>query len=94
MTFDDIALQFDPMTDDQITPVLSPWIFMKTLRSGYLTSAGKDGEDLRLTIDDSYEEDALTLDIWLGENQLPVRTEILYDSRRILSMDVKEFAIL
>ena len=94
LTFDDIALQFAPMTDDQITPVLSPWIFIKTLRSGYLTSAGKDGDFLRLTIDDSYEEDALTLDIWLGENQMPVRAEILYDSRRILSMEVRDFAIL
>ena len=94
LTFDDIALQFAPMTDDQITPVLSPWIFIKTLRSGYLTSAGKDGEYLRLTIDDSYEENALTLDIWLGEEQLPVRAEILYDSRRILSLDVREFVIL
>ena len=94
LTFADTALQFDPMTDDQITPVLAPWIFMKTLRGGYLTSAGKDGKYLRLTIDDSYEEDALTLDIWLGEDRLPVRAEILYDSRRILSMDVKEFAIL
>ena len=57
-------------------------------------SAGQEGELLRLTIDDSYEEDALTLDIWLGENQMPVRAEILYDSRRILSMEVRDFAIL
>lgn len=39
---------------------------MKTLRSGYITSAGMDGGRLRLTIDDSYEDDALHLDIWLG----------------------------
>lgn len=93
LTFDDAALQFALMADDQITPVTAPWIFLKTLRSGYLTSAGMEGALLRLSIDDSYEDDALHLDIWLDESNTPVRTEILYDNRRILSIDVKNFSI-
>ena len=48
---------------------------------------------LRLSIDDSYEEDALHMDIWLNAENVPVRGEILYDDRRILSLDVKNFAI-
>ncbi len=93
LTFDDVALQFDTMTDDQITPVTSPWIFLKTLRSGYLTAAGMEGDQLRLTIDDSYEEDALKLDIWLNEENIPQRAEILYDGRRILTLSVTNFQI-
>ena len=81
------------MTDDQLSPVSAPWIFLRTLRSGYLTSAGMDGEQLRLTINDSYEEDALQLDIWLDGDDVPVRAEILYDGRRILSLSVKKFKI-
>lgn len=92
LTFDDTALHFELMADDQLSPVSAPWIFLKTLRSGYLTSAGMDGEQLRLTIDDSYEEDALQLDIWLDGNDVPVRAEILYDGRRILSLSIKNFA--
>ncbi len=93
LTFEDTALQFDAMADGQITPVLSPWVFLKTLRCGCITAAGMEGEQLRLTIDDRYEEDALTLDIWV-EGETPVRAEILYDGRRILSLDVKDFAIV
>ncbi len=91
LTFDNTALQFDTMADDQISPVNAPWVFLKTLRSGCLTAAGMEEESLRLSIDDSYEENALRLDIWLDEDDMPKRAEILYAGRRILSIDVKNF---
>jgi len=91
LTFDETALQFDLMADGQVTPVSAPWIFLKTLRGGYLTSAGMEGELLRLSIDDSYSEDALHLDIWLDGADTPVRGEVLYDGRRILSVAVANF---
>lgn len=94
LTFDDTALHFDLLTDEQLSPVSAPWVLLKTLRSGYLTSAGMEGEQLRLTIDDSYEEDAVQLDIWLNETDLPVRAEVLYDGRNILSLAVTDFEIL
>lgn len=93
LTFDDTALQFDLMADEQVTPVSGPWIFLKTLRSGYLTSACTEEEQLRLSIDDSYEDDALHLDIWLDAGDIPTRAEILYDGRRILTLTVKNFGI-
>ena len=79
--------------DDQVTPVSAPWILLKTLRSGYLTAAGTEGDQLHLTIDDSYEDDALTLDIWLDGEDVPIRAEILYDGRRILSLTVVNFQV-
>lgn len=93
LTFDDTALQFDLMADDQVTPVSAPWIFLKTLRSGFITSAGTEDDLLRLSIDDSYDDDALHLDIWLDSGDVPLRAEILYDGRRILSIDVTNFEI-
>ena len=93
LTFDDTALQFDTMADDTISPVSAPWIFLKTLRSGNLTSAGMEAESLRLSIDDSYEDDALHMDIWLDEGDFPQRAEILYEGKRILSLDIKNFQI-
>ena len=93
LTFDNTALHFDLLADDQLSPVSGPWILLKTLRSGYLTSACMEDDRLRLTIDDSYDEDALTLDIWLNTEDVPTRAEILYDGRRILSLDVKNFVI-
>lgn len=93
LTFDDTALSFPLMADGQVTPVTAPWLLMKTLRSGYISSAGREGETLRMVIDDSYQDDALHLDIW-AEDGTPVRGEILYDGRKILSVDVADFQFL
>lgn len=91
LDFEDTALYFDLLTDDQLTPVSAPWIFLRTLRSGCITSVCMDADMLRITADDSYADDALQLDIWLNEADVPVRGEILYDGRRILSVDVEDF---
>ena len=93
LTFDEFALEFPRMTDDQITPVSGPWILLRTLMGGYLTSCGADGENLLVTINDSYEDDALTLDVWLSEENAPIRAEILYDGWRIVTMDIENFTI-
>ena len=94
LTFDGTALCFTLLTDEQLNPASAPWILMRSIRSGYLTSAGMEGELLRLTIDDSYDEDALQLDIWTTEDLSPNRAEICYDGRTILTMAVREFHIL
>lgn len=94
LTFDDTALAFDLMADDQISPVSAPWVLIKTLRSGYLTSCALEGDNLRIAIDDSYEEDALHLDIWLDGNDLPVQGDIYWQGRRLLSIAVKNFTFL
>ena len=91
LTFDGEALSFPLLADGQVTPVSAPWVLMHTLRSGYLTSCGREGDTLRIAIDDSYEDDALHLDIWLDSNDVPARGEILWQGRRILSVVVKNF---
>ena len=94
LTFDDTVLHFELLTDDQISPISAPWILLKTLRGGYLTSVCQEDQFLRLTIDDSYDEDALKLDIWLDAQDKPVRADILFRERRILSLNVTNFEIL
>ena len=94
LTFDDQLLAFPLLADGQLSPVSSPWVLIKTLRSGYITACGKDGDFLLATIDDSYADDALQLDIWFNGENTPVRTEILWNGRRFLSMEVKNFQIV
>ena len=94
LTFGDTALHFDLLAEEQLSPVSAPWILLKTLRSGYITSVCTEEDGVRLSIDDSYEADSLRLDIWLDRQQLPVRAEIMYDGRRILSVAVANFQIL
>ena len=93
LTFDDVALHFPLLADDQVTPVSGPWILMKTLLGGYLTAANEEGDLLHLTINDSYEEEALQMEIWLDGNDMPVNAEILYDGRRIVTMVVENFSL-
>ncbi len=95
LTFgEDKALAFEMMAGGQITPVSAPWLLLKTLRGGYVKSCGMDGELLRVTIDDGYEEDTLTVDVWFDELTQPMYAEIMWADRRIVSMEVKNFAIL
>lgn len=92
--FDDVALAFPLLTDKQLTPVSAPWIFLKTLRSGRITAAAQEEGNLHLTMDDSYAEDALQVDIWLDGDSKPIRGDILYAGKRFLSLHVKDFILV
>ena len=94
LTFDGHVLSFPLLADGQISPVSAPWVLMHTLRSGYLTSCANSGGTLRLSIDDSYEEDALHLDIWLDGSDLPAEAEVYWQGRRVLSMVVENFRFM
>ena len=94
ITFDEEVLAFNLMADDQITPVSAPWILVNTLRSGYLRGESKTDQGTMLMIDDSYEEEAMRLHIWLDEDNVPVSSEIIWDGRRILSLTVSDFTYL
>lgn len=94
LTYEGHVLSFGLMADGLISPVSAPWVLMKTLRSGYLTSCTKEGDFLRVSIDDRYEADALHLDIWLGDGDLPVNAEIFWQGRRLLSISLVNFKLL
>lgn len=94
LTYDDHILSFGLLADGLVSPVSGPWVLMKTLRCGYLTSCSKEGDHLRVSIDDSYEADALHLDVWLGDGDFPVNAEVFWQGRRLLSICVTNFKLL
>ena len=94
LTFDDVALAFPLLADGEISPVSAPWIFLNTLRNGYLVAAGEDGVLYRLTLRDSYEDDALHVDVWIDEDNIPQRAEILWQGRSVLSLHIEEFVFV
>lgn len=93
LTFDKTALHFDLLADDQLSPVSAPWVLMKALRGGYMTSAGMEDGLLRLSVDDSYEDDAFNLDVWLDDTDVPKSADICYDGKRILSIRMENLVI-
>ncbi len=92
--FEGEALYFPLLTDDQLTPASAPWVFLRSLRSGCITAVCREEELLHLTVDDSFEEDALKLDVWFQDDKIPVRADILYNGKRILSLKVDSFTVL
>lgn len=94
LTFDDTALAFQFLADGQISPVSAPWLLWQAMRGGYISACGKDDDLYRVAIDDSYQGQSLQVDLWLRGDNIPVRGEILWQGRRIMSVDVKAFTIL
>lgn len=93
ITFDERSLFFPLLTDDLLIPASAPWIMMKTLRGGYITAVCEEDDLLHMTIQDSYAEDALMVDIWINDRKIPVRADILHEGKRILTVDVENFSI-
>ena len=94
ITFENTVLAFEYLAEEQLSPICAPWIFLRCLRSGYLSSACWEEGRIRLSCDDSYAESPLRLDIWLNEKHVPEFADILYDGNRILSLTVANFEIL
>lgn len=94
LTFDDQMLAFPLIADEQLSPVSAPWVFMKALRSGYIHSSAQGEDYTQLCIDDSYQEDAMQVDVFLSTSGQPYRAEILWKNRRILSLEITGFAFL
>ena len=94
LQFDDTALAFPLLADDQLSPVSAPWILMKTLRSGFITSAGTIDGYTRLIVDDSFDSDPFTLHIFLDEANSPTEAEIYWHNRRILTLSICNFQML
>ncbi len=94
LTFDDKVLAFETIADGYLTPVSAPWVFMKTLRSGYLKSCVQTEDGLCIEIDDTYAESSLQLRIYTDSNTVPTGGEIFWNNRRILTLQVDNFTIL
>ena len=93
ITFDDKVLAFQTIADGLVTPVSAPWLFLKTLRSGYLKDAAPTEQGLLISVDDSYAEKSLQLRI-RTTGDLPASAEIFWQSRRILTLTVEGFSFL
>ena len=93
LLFDDKVLMFETMTDGQITPVISPWLFMKAIRSGYIAYCGTKEKTVELRIDDTFSDTSFCTEVYFNENKMPVFAEILWQGRRIVSIQISNFSI-
>ena len=89
--FEDMVLGYPLLAEGRLSPLAAPWVLVKALREGCIVAVGREGEALHLTIDDSYADNALTLDIWLEEGQVE-EAEIAWEGRRCVTMTVEDFS--
>lgn len=83
LTFGDTALAFPMLAEGLVSPV-----------SGPITSAGREGEKLRLSLDDSYGDLPLHLDLWCDQAGTPILAEIWQDGRTLLTISLENFTLL
>lgn len=93
LTFEDTVLYFALLADGQLSPVSAPWIVINTLKSGYLRSVCGEEDGLRITLDDSFQEEALMVDVWTDEADIPICADILYKGQRVLSVRMENVLI-
>lgn len=94
ISFDETVLAFPLIADGEIAPITAPWLFWKALLGGYIRAAGEDGQYMRLTIDDSFNGENITLDVWLDENNNPISAEISWQGSVLLFLKISGFQIL
>ncbi len=90
LTFDEKMIAFPLMADERLSPISGPFVMMKALRSGVITACVREDEQLHVTINDSYSDDPLTVEIWAQDDQIKA-AEISWQGRRFLSMQIEEY---
>jgi len=93
LTFDGTALDFGLLADGRLSPVSGAWVLVSALRGGSIIGVGEQDGRLVLNINDSYADDALSLDVTLDENDLPASAEVFCQGKGILSMKLKNVMI-
>lgn len=93
LTFDDTILSFPLLAEGELPPVCGPWFFYKALTGGYIKALGEEDGYTRLTIDDNFHSENISVEIWLL-NDTPVYSEILWQGRNVLSIKVSDFEIM
>ena len=89
--FDGAVLAYPLMAQERLSPLSGPWVVMKAIRSGCIIAAGQEGELTRVTIDDSYADNALTVDVWLEDGQV-IQAEVAWEGLRCLVMTFDDFS--
>lgn len=93
LTFDDKVLSFELLAQGQVTPVSGPWLLVRSLLGGNVTACTQEDGQLRLSVEDGYQEDSLHMEIWLEEDS-PKFAEVVWKDRRILTLEIENFRIL
>lgn len=93
LTFDHYALAFKTIAEGRVTPVNAPWVFLTSLRGGYITACSSTENGYLAIIRDTYEENPLIFEIAFEDNK-PISAEVYWNETRIISMLIRNFTVM
>lgn len=91
LTYDDTVLAFSLLADGLVSPVSAPWLWMKALKSGYISTCIPENRGYRLSLDDSYANESIHVDILLSDKSIPEKAEIFWKGQRMIILDISDF---
>ena len=94
LTFKEKVLAFPMLADGEISPVCAPWLFINSLRGGYISGCSKDADGLHIYLDDSFFDNPIKIEVKIDQNSVPTHCEFIWQNRRILSLKINNFDIL
>ena len=94
IVFDEEAIAFQTIANDQIAPICIPWLLMKSLYGGYMSSYGSGNNLNFVRIDDNFNQTEYSVELWLDEANIPSEAEILWDGKRIASLTIDNFVLV
>ena len=94
LTFESKAVAFELLAQGQLSPISAPWLLLKALRGGYLSSCGTEDGMYHLSIDDSYSRDAMRMEIWFDQQDRIQCCQIYWQGRMLLEMNVEKFVFM
>ena len=92
--FADTVLTFPLLAEGDITPVSGPWLLLRALHSGYITSWCMESDKLRLSIDDSFQSGKLRFELLIDTDDYPIFGDIYWNGQKILSVSLSNFQFL
>lgn len=91
VAFDGTELDFGRLANGRVAPMALPWLLGRAWSSEYISSAGKDGENILVTCLMGYGDEEITVETWLNEKSIPIRCDISCDGMRCLAVTISEF---
>ena len=89
--FEDTAVAFGLMADGNLAPMQLPQLLVQALCADYISSAGQEGDAVRVTYLHGYDDDELTVDVWLSGALLPEYAEVSYQGQMLAAMTITDF---
>ena len=94
ITFDDRVLAFPSLADDLITPVSAPWLFVRAIRSGCIKGSDSLPGGAYIMIEDSFRDNMFEVVVACDQAGVPNGGEIIWEGRRIITLEIEDFAFL